>query len=163
MAIEPLTWTTTADAAGALTTVGTALQSLGYTVTPNDDGWSGKAEVGSKVGRALGGGFVRRMIVDYQLTQGAQPDTSLVQITPAMSGIGGGALGISKAKKEMASIGETVHGALAALAGHVFWTSVGFAKIDKIFYAALSRRQERVKCGKKSNSFRAPVPDISTR
>ncbi|MEZ5373818.1 MAG: hypothetical protein R2704_14050 [Microthrixaceae bacterium] len=31
-----------------------------------------------------------------------------------MSGIGGGALGMSKAKKEMASIAETVHAALNA-------------------------------------------------
>ena len=114
MAIEPLSWATTADAGAVLTTVGTALQSLGYTVTPNADGWSGTAEVGSKVGRAIGGGFVRRMIVNYQLTQGVQPDTTVAQIAPAMSGIGGGALGMSKAKKEMASIAETVHGALAA-------------------------------------------------
>ena len=85
MAIEPLSWTTTADAGAVLTTVGTALQSLGYTVTPNADGWSG-----------------------------VQPDTTVAQIAPAMSGIGGGALGMSKAKKEMASIAETVHGALAA-------------------------------------------------
>ncbi|HBX10288.1 hypothetical protein [Candidatus Neomicrothrix sp.] len=114
MAIEPLRWTTTADAGAVLTTVGTALQSLGYTVTPNADGWSGRAEVGSKVGRALAGGFVRRMIVNYQVGQGVQPETSEVQIAPAMSGIGGGALGISKAKKEMASIAQAVHGALAA-------------------------------------------------
>ena len=66
------------------------------------------------MGRAIGGGFVRRMIVNYQLTQGVQPDTTVAQIAPAMSGIGGGALGMSKAKKEMASIAETVHGALAA-------------------------------------------------
>ena len=58
MAIEPLSWTTTADAGAVLTTVGTALQSLGYTVTPNADGWSGTADVGSKVGRAIGGGEV---------------------------------------------------------------------------------------------------------
>lgn len=114
MAIEPLSWTTTADAAGALNSMGTALQSLGYTVTPNEDGWSGTAEVGSKVGRALAGGFVRRMIVNYQVSQGVQPDTMVAQIAPAMSGIGGGALGMSKAKKEMASIAETVHGALSA-------------------------------------------------
>ena len=73
MAIEPLRWTTTADAGAVLTTVGTALQSLGYTVTANADGWSGRAEVGSKVGRALAGGFVRRMIVNYQVGQGVQP------------------------------------------------------------------------------------------
>ena len=70
--------------------------------------------MGSKVGRALAGGFVRRMIVNYQVGQGVQPETSEVQIAPAMSGIGGGALGISKAKKEMASIAQAVHGALAA-------------------------------------------------
>ena len=114
MAIEPLTWTTTADAGAVLTTVGTALQSLGYTVTPNADGWSGVAEVGSKVGRAFGGGFVRRMIVNYQLSQGVAPDTTVAHIAPAMSGISGGAMGMSKAKKEMASIAETVYAALAA-------------------------------------------------
>jgi len=68
----------------------------------------------TKLVNAIGGGFVRRMIVNYQLTQGVQPDTTVAQIAPAMSGIGGGALGMSKAKKEMASIAETVHGALAA-------------------------------------------------
>lgn len=114
MAIEPLSWTTTSDAGAVLNTLGTALQSLGYTVNPNADGWSGQAEVGSKVGRVLAGGFVRRMIVNYQVSQGVQPDTSVAQIAPAMSGIGGGALGMSKAKKEMASIAETVHAALNA-------------------------------------------------
>jgi hypothetical protein len=114
MAQEPLSWTTTDDAAAVLNTVGGALASLGYTVTPNADGWTGTAEVGSKAARFLAGGFARRNIINYQVSQGVQPETCVVQIVPAMSGISGGAIGVSKAKKEMASVAETVHGALSA-------------------------------------------------
>jgi len=110
--VDPILFECGADAAGALHTANGALASIGYAITPGADGWSARAEVGSAAGRLVGGGFVRRMIVDVQVTQGSQPGTSRVVVTPAMSGWSGGALGVSKAKKEMQNIHSTVGQAL---------------------------------------------------
>ena len=113
MALEPVTFTAVGDPAAVVALAGQHLASLGYTVTPGPDGWSGTAEVGNAVVRALAGGFSRRMKVSYAVTQGHAEGQWLLTIAPTMSGASGGALGMSKAKKEMASIGETVGGALA--------------------------------------------------
>lgn len=107
-------WNTGPDAAAVLAAAGEALASQGYTVTPDESGWAGRAEVGSKAARALAGGFARRMIVDYSVTQGDQPGTTRLVITPASTGWSGGALGASKAKKELVAVSEGVHAALAA-------------------------------------------------
>jgi hypothetical protein len=111
--MEPVAFRTTADSAAVLSTIGSALASLGYSVTPHPDGWGGRAEVGSAAVRFLAGGFSRRMIVEYRLTQGDQPGVTRVVISPAMTGMSGGALGVSKAKKEMNNIHQTVGGALS--------------------------------------------------
>lgn len=118
MALEPIIFTTVGDPAAVVALAGQQLTALGYTVTPGADGWSGEAEVGSKVGRALVGGFVRRMKVDYAVTQGYTEGQWVLTISPGMSGMGGGALGVSKSKKEMASIFDGV-GAALAQHGHV--------------------------------------------
>lgn len=110
--MEPAHWTTSADGAAVLRTVGETLASQGYTLTPDESGWGGRAEVGSKAARALAGGFARRMILDYAVTQGAEPGTTLLRISPASTGWSGGALGASKAQKEMASVVNGVHEAL---------------------------------------------------
>ena len=70
------------------------------------------------VGRALAGGFVRRMKVTYAVTQGYTDGQWVLTISPGMTGMGGGALGVSKSKKEMVSIYESVAEALARH-GHV--------------------------------------------
>jgi hypothetical protein len=111
--MEPATWTTGPDAAAVLDTMKQTLESQGYTVTVDESGWAGRAEVGSKVGRALAGGFVRRMVVDFAVSQGAPGTTQLV-IAPATSGWSGGAIGASQAKKEMTAVASGVHQALAA-------------------------------------------------
>lgn len=112
--MEPATWTTGPDASAVLATLNEALISQGYTVTPDQTGWAGRAEVGSKAARALAGGFARRMVLDYRLTQGDQEGTTTLVVAAASSGWSGGAMGASKAKKEMASVAQGVHGALAA-------------------------------------------------
>jgi hypothetical protein len=111
VALEPIVFETGPDAAAVLSTTLGAIQSLGFTVNPVDE-WSGQAEVGSKAARALGGGFARRMVVSYQLSGGADQSSTRMVITPAVSGWSGGAMGASKAKKEMESIWSTVGGAL---------------------------------------------------
>lgn len=111
MALEPIVFETGPDATTVLNTALGALQSFGYTITPTDQ-WSGRAEVGSSSGRALGGGFSRRMIVDYRIAAGADQSSTQMVITPAMTGWSGGLMGVSKAKKEMESIWTTVGGAL---------------------------------------------------
>lgn len=111
--MDPATWTTGPDAAAVLDIVRTTLESQGYTVTVDESGWSGRAEVGSKVGRALAGGFVRRMVLDFTIQQG-EPGTNRLVIAPATSGWSGGALGASKAKKEMTAVASGVHQGLAA-------------------------------------------------
>ena len=110
--MDPIVLSTGPDGAAVLRTVGEALASVGYTVTPAADGWSGRAEVGSKAARALAGGFSRRMILDYQVTQGEAPGTTRVLLTPAMTGWSGGVLGVSKATKEWQSVHGTVGQAL---------------------------------------------------
>lgn len=112
MALEPIIFTAVGDPAAIVALAGQQLASLGYTVTPGDDGWSGAAEVGNAVVRALAGGFSRRMKVTYAITQGYVEGQWVLTIAPAMSGASGGALGMSKAKKEMASITESVGGLL---------------------------------------------------
>lgn len=109
--MEPIVFETGPDAATVLRTATAALESIGYAIAPVDE-WSGQAEVGSKAARALAGGFARRMVVTYQVSGGAQPTTSRVTIAPAVSGWSGGAMGASKAKKEMQSISTAVGGAL---------------------------------------------------
>jgi hypothetical protein len=116
--MEPIIFSTAGDPASVVATAGRQLASLGYTVTAGPDGWSGEAEVGSKVGRAIGGGFVRRMKVTYAVTQGHEPNQWILNITPGMTGASGGAIGMSKAKKEMKSIADSVGGALTQL-GHL--------------------------------------------
>jgi hypothetical protein len=111
--MEPATWTTGPDASAVLETLNGALTSQGYTVTPDESGWAGRAEVGSKVARALAGGFARRMVLDYTLSQGDQPDTNRLVVAPATSGWSGGAIGASKAKKEMDAVASAIHQALA--------------------------------------------------
>lgn len=110
--MEHIAFRTGAEGSAVLSTIGSALGSLGYTVTPHPDGWGARAEVGSAAARVFAGGFARRMIVEYRLTQGDAPGTTAVVITPAMTGMGGGLLGMNKAKKEMASIQQTVGTAL---------------------------------------------------
>ncbi len=111
MALEPIVFETGPDAATVLSTTLGAIQSLGFSVNPVDE-WSGQAEVGSKAARALGGGFARRMVISYQLSGGADQTSTRVTIAPAVSGWSGGAMGASKAKKEMESLYTTVGGAL---------------------------------------------------
>jgi len=106
--MEPLIWNTGPDAPAVLAAAGEALAGQGYTVTPDVSGWAGRAEVGSKAARALAGGFARRMIVDYAVSQGDQTGTTRLVITPASSGWSGGALGASKAQKEMAAVSQGV-------------------------------------------------------
>lgn len=111
--MEPATWTTGPDASAVLETLTGALEAQGYTVTRDESGWAGRAEVGSKVGRALAGGFVRRMILDFTISQG-ETGTNRLVVAPASSGWSGGALGASKAKKEMTAVASGIHEALAA-------------------------------------------------
>lgn len=112
--MEPATWNTGPDASAVLATLNGALVAQGYSVTPDETGWAGRAEVGSKAARALAGGFARRMVLDYRLTQGDQEGTTRLVVEAASSGWSGGAMGASKAKKEMASVAQSVHDALAA-------------------------------------------------
>ncbi len=110
--MEPLTWTTKADPPAVLAAAHGALAALGYSVTTDQTGWAGGAEVGSKAARALAGGLARRMILTWALTQAETPDALRLVVSPAATGWSGGALGASKAKKEVASVGEAVHQAL---------------------------------------------------
>ena len=112
--MEPVVFRTNLNGAAVLSVIGGALASLGYTMTPHSDGWGARAEVGSAASRVLAGGFARRMIVDFRVTQGYEPGTTASVITPAMTGMSGGLIGMNKAKKEMQSIHQTVGGALAA-------------------------------------------------
>lgn len=111
--MDPVTLIVTGDPQAALATVTGALQSLGYSVQPDPSGWRGRAEVGSKAARALAGGFSRRMVLDYTVTQAQQPGAFQVVVAPATSGWSGGALGASKAKKELQSVGSTLWNAFA--------------------------------------------------
>ena len=106
--MDPIVYSPVGDPVAIVAITGDRLASLGYSVTPGPDGWGGQAEVGNAVARAIGGGFTRRMKVTYALTQGYSPGQWLLTIAPAMSGASGGALGMSKAKKEMRSIAEAV-------------------------------------------------------
>jgi hypothetical protein len=111
--MDPATWTTGPDASAVLTALNDALVSQGYAVTPDETGWAGRAEVGSKAARALAGGFARRMVLDYAVSQGDQAGTTRLVVAAASSGWSGGAMGASKAKKEMATVAQTVHQVLA--------------------------------------------------
>ncbi|HEX7135830.1 MAG TPA: hypothetical protein VF228_24845 [Iamia sp.] len=111
--MEPATWNTGADGSAVLTALNEALVAQGYTVTPDETGWAGRAEVGSKAARALAGGFARRMVLDYAVSQGDQEGTTKLVVAPASSGWSGGAMGASKAKKEMANVASAVHQMLA--------------------------------------------------
>jgi hypothetical protein len=98
--------TVTGDAGLALHTLMAELTEMGYTVTPDPGGWGGSAEVGSAVGRALLGGFSRRMKLGFNLSQGYLPNQYLVVVEPKMSGASGGAIGVSRAKKEITEVQE---------------------------------------------------------
>lgn len=111
--MEPLTWTTKADPPAVVAAAHGALTSLGYSVTTDETGWGGGAEVGSKAARALAGGFARRMILTWAVTQGDTAETLRLVVSPAATGWSGGALGASKAKKEVASVGEAIQQALS--------------------------------------------------
>lgn len=110
--MDPLNVTTQGDPAAILQTAGGALSQLGYTVTPDGSGWAGRAEVGSSAGRVLLGGFSRRMILDYSITQGLAEGQWQLIVAPGMTGASGGLIGVNKAKKEMASVATTITEAL---------------------------------------------------
>lgn len=109
--MDPISFVVVGDPSNAVATVGSSLSTLGYKVEPSPDGWSGRASVGSAAARALAGGFTRRMVVGYLVSQGPSPEVFHVVITPAVSGWSGGALGASKAKKELEKIRAAVGGA----------------------------------------------------
>lgn len=104
--LDPIYFNVGGDPSMALAVTTQAMQSLGYRITPNQDGWSGRAQVGSKAARALAGGFSRRMVVDFSVAQNGPG--LVVTIAPAVSGWSGGALGASKVKKELAGLQQAV-------------------------------------------------------
>lgn len=106
-AMRETIWDIYGDPVAVAQTTHNALSSLGYRVTPRPDGYSGDAEVGSAAGRVLGGGFVRRHKLVYQVVLGPTGIHEL-RITPAMTGLGGGALGAHKAKKEHFAVADAI-------------------------------------------------------
>lgn len=110
--MDPVAWTVSNNAQAVMETLGATLTSLGYTVTPGADGWSGRAEVGSSTSRFWAGGLARRMIVDYAVSQGQQSETLVLHVKPGMSGISGGLIGMSRAKKDYAQVCSAMHEAL---------------------------------------------------
>lgn len=112
MATDPVAWTVRHDAAAVMQSIAATLGSLGYAITPSPDGWSGRAEVGSGTARVLAGGFARRMIIDYALSQGPTPETLAIHLRPGMTCVSGGLIGMSRAKKDYAAACEAVHQAL---------------------------------------------------
>ncbi len=106
---QPAAFLTGPDASAVLGVLQEVLTSQGYRITPDESGWAGRAEVGSKSARVFAGGFARRMILDYALTQSEHPGTLRLVITPASSGWSGGAIGASKADTEMTNVSSQVH------------------------------------------------------
>lgn len=76
------------------------LQAYDFRITPNPDGYSGSAEVGSAAKRALLGGFARRNKLEYRLSQSPVPEQFILEVQITMTGAGGGAIGYTKAKRE---------------------------------------------------------------
>lgn len=110
--MDPVRFRTAANGFAVLSTVGNVLASMGYAITPHADGWGARAETGSAGMRFLIGGFARRMIVDYRVTQGDLPHTTQTLIVPAMTGAAGGIIGIARAQTEIENIRQAVGGAL---------------------------------------------------
>lgn len=93
-------WQINADPTQVVAATQDALQSLGYRVTTNPDGFSGRAEVGSAVARALVGALVKRHKVDFTIVSG--PSGPELLLTPAMKGWSGGAVGLARSNKDHA-------------------------------------------------------------
>ncbi|MFV0427732.1 MAG: hypothetical protein ACK5KU_11965 [Beutenbergiaceae bacterium] len=110
MAMDPVTWNVANSPANVMQALGVSLSSLGYTVSPGSDGWSGRAEVGSSTNRILAGGFARRMIIDYTMT--SAENSVQLHLRPGMTGWSGGLMGMSRAKKDYAQACQAVHQAL---------------------------------------------------
>ncbi len=110
--MDPIILQTAGDPAAVVVVAEEQLAGLGFKLTRQPDGWSGTAEVGSSVGRALGGGFVRRMKLSWSVSAGPTPGVHVLTVASAMSGMSGGALGVSKARKEMDAVRGAVGGTL---------------------------------------------------
>lgn len=112
--MDTILWPITGDTTTVLPTASTALQSIGYKVSPTEDQWTLNAEVGSAIGRALGGGFVRRNKVAIGVFTGSDGATYL-RLEPQMTGMSGGAMGLQRAKKEheklRTALGSHLHNA----------------------------------------------------
>jgi len=67
------------------------------------DPWTGSAERGSKVGNMLAGAFAQYMRVDIRLVDAGNGLTT-VRVSKASTGAMGGALGVSKTRKNLASL-----------------------------------------------------------
>lgn len=88
-------WQIQGDPESVVNATSQALAEIGYQVFPAEMPYSGRAEIGSAVARALLGGFVKRHKVTY-IVQPGPTGTVELQVRPAMTGWSGGALGKSR-------------------------------------------------------------------
>ena len=95
--------TLTGDPARAKATVQTALEARKFTLGWSDQ-WTATAERGSKVANALAGAFAQYFKVEVAIRSEPDSDTSIVRIGRGSRGLMGGAIGVSRTNKNMATL-----------------------------------------------------------
>lgn len=100
------------DPARAKATVVQALEARKFKLKWADD-WTGVAERGNKILNALFGAFAQYFKVDLSV-RSAQDGTSIVRVDKTSKGVMGGAVGMVRTNKNMASLREELEATFAA-------------------------------------------------
>lgn len=100
------------DPARAKATVIQALESRKFRLTWTDD-WTGVAERGNNVANALFGAFAQYFKIDLSV-RSAQDGTSIVRVDKTSKGMMGGAAGVVRTNKNMASLREELEATFSA-------------------------------------------------
>ena len=95
--------TLTGDPARAKATVQTALEARKFKLEWSDH-WTATAERGSKVANALAGAFAQYFKVEIAIRSEPDSETSVVRIGRGSRGLMGGAIGVSRTNKNMATL-----------------------------------------------------------
>jgi len=112
MAAKFVEFTVTGDPAMAKATAEQALTSRKFRTTWNDDR-TATAERGSKAGNILAGSFAQYYKIGVEL-RSLRPGETVIRVESQSSGMAGGALGVSRTRKNFTSLRTELEAAFGA-------------------------------------------------
>jgi anti-sigma-K factor RskA len=100
---KSVSFTVMGDAVRARATAEQALEAKRFRITWSDE-WNAVAERGSKVANALAGAAAQYMKLLVSLQRGDTPDHTVIRLEKGSSGAMGGAIGVSRTRKNLLTL-----------------------------------------------------------